>query len=57
MSKRSKKQNKPNYFSREIVEEIKRDLRSPMVQRGLIIIANLFLIIIYHVLCWNTFCG
>ena len=36
---------------------IKQDLKFPMVQRGLIIIGVFFLIIIYNVLCWFTYCG
>ena len=33
----------------KVLHEIKRDLKSPMVFRGLVIIANIFLILIYHI--------
>jgi len=41
----------------KVIHEIKRDLRNPMFQRGLIIISMFFLMIIYHVLCLFTYCG
>ena len=44
-------------INEDTLQEIKRDLRNPMVQRGLIMIGVFFLFIIYHVLCWFTFCG
>ena len=43
-------------MNEEILHEIKRDLREPMVQRGLIIIGMFFLMLVYHVLCWITYC-
>ena len=33
----------------KVLHEIKRDLKSPMVFRGLVIITNIFLILIYHI--------
>ena len=40
----------------KVIHEIKRDLRSPMVFRGLLIIGMFFLMIIYQVFCWFTYC-
>ena len=40
----------------KVIHEIKRDLRSPMVFRGLLIIGMFLLMIIYQVFCWFTFC-
>ena len=36
----------------KVIHEIKRDLRSPMVFRGLLIIGMFLLMIIYQVFCW-----
>ena len=40
----------------KMIHEIKRDLRSPMVFRGLLVIGMFFLMIIYQVFCWFTYC-
>ena len=40
----------------KVIHEIKRDLRSPMVFRGLLIMGMFFLMIIYQVFCWFTYC-
>jgi hypothetical protein len=41
----------------KVIHEIKRDLRSPMVFRGLLVIGMFLLMIIYQIICWNSYCG